>query len=291
MKFDDSLAVKVDMRRVKLDVMKPWISKRLAEILGIEDDVVVEFVFNQLEDDKDPDPRKMQINLTGFLNGKNARVFMGELWAMLDSAQKNESGIPQQLLDEKKEELKSRRGDHERVQDNLRRLAEESGGDRGGRHRSRDREHFGRRSRSRDRDHGSRRRRSRSRERRRSRSRSRDRGSDRSRRRFTEDEAPSTSSQVTGSEGDAAVKTEPEDKDAADAVKTEDEVKTEVKTEEEAMLPDSTEELNVNNESEEAEQAEGEDAVKKEDAAPKEEGASDKADPKDAKAEDKPSRR
>jgi hypothetical protein len=48
---------------------------------------------------KEPDPRKMQINLTGFLNGKHARIFMGELWQMLDSAQKNESGIPQELLD------------------------------------------------------------------------------------------------------------------------------------------------------------------------------------------------
>ena len=46
-------------------------------------------------DEKDVDPRRMQINLTGFLNGKNARIFMGELWAMLDSAQKSERGIPQ----------------------------------------------------------------------------------------------------------------------------------------------------------------------------------------------------
>ena len=63
----------------------------LAQILGMEDDVLVEFIFNQL-DTKDPDPRKMQINLTGFVNGKNARLFMGELWALLDSAQQTESG-------------------------------------------------------------------------------------------------------------------------------------------------------------------------------------------------------
>ena len=36
--------------------------------------------------------RKMQINLTGFVNGKNARLFMGELWALLASAQATESG-------------------------------------------------------------------------------------------------------------------------------------------------------------------------------------------------------
>ncbi len=108
MKFEEVLHTKVEMRRVKLDVLKPWITRRVCDFLGIEDDVVVEFIFNQLED-KNPDPRKMQINLTGFLNGKNARLFMGELWTMLDSAQNNESGIPQVLLDEKKEELRSRR--------------------------------------------------------------------------------------------------------------------------------------------------------------------------------------
>ena len=38
------------MSKVNLDVMKPWITKRLGELLGIEDDVVIEFVFNQLEE-------------------------------------------------------------------------------------------------------------------------------------------------------------------------------------------------------------------------------------------------
>ena len=51
----------------------------------------------------------MQINLTGFLNGKNARIFMGELWKLLDSAQNNDSGIPQEMIDKKKEEIKNRR--------------------------------------------------------------------------------------------------------------------------------------------------------------------------------------
>ena len=38
------------MLKVKLDIMKPWITKRIGELLGIEDDVVIEFVFNQLEE-------------------------------------------------------------------------------------------------------------------------------------------------------------------------------------------------------------------------------------------------
>lgn len=32
--------------------MRPWITKRVTEILGMEDEVVVEFVINQLEGEK-----------------------------------------------------------------------------------------------------------------------------------------------------------------------------------------------------------------------------------------------
>ena len=53
-------------------------------------------------------PRKMQINLTGFLNGKNARVFMQELWDLLCSASTNPSGIPDSFIEQKKDEIKKR---------------------------------------------------------------------------------------------------------------------------------------------------------------------------------------
>jgi hypothetical protein len=39
------------MNKVKLDTIKPWIGKRITELLGMEDDVVEEFVNNQLEAD------------------------------------------------------------------------------------------------------------------------------------------------------------------------------------------------------------------------------------------------
>lgn len=38
------------MSKVKLDVIKPWITTKITEIIGIEDDVIVEFVYNQLEE-------------------------------------------------------------------------------------------------------------------------------------------------------------------------------------------------------------------------------------------------
>jgi len=37
------------MTKVSLDTIKPWIIQRVTELLGIEDDVVTEFVFNMLE--------------------------------------------------------------------------------------------------------------------------------------------------------------------------------------------------------------------------------------------------
>lgn len=57
---------------------------------------------------QNPDSKMMQINLTGFLNGKNAREFMRDLWPLLLSAQENIAGIPSAFLEQKKEEIKQR---------------------------------------------------------------------------------------------------------------------------------------------------------------------------------------
>jgi len=52
-KFAENVTKKVDMTKVKLDTIKPWITSKITELLGgMEDDVVVEYVFNQLEADK-----------------------------------------------------------------------------------------------------------------------------------------------------------------------------------------------------------------------------------------------
>uniref|UniRef100_A0A0A9W5W4 Serine/arginine repetitive matrix protein 1 n=1 Tax=Lygus hesperus TaxID=30085 RepID=A0A0A9W5W4_LYGHE len=151
MKFGDALTKRVDMTRVKLDTIKPWISKKITELLGMEDDVVVEFVFNQLEDEKFPDPKKMQINLTGFLNGKNARVFMTDLWELLLSAQESPSGIPDVLMEMKKEEIKKRMEEQERMHEISKKLEKRDRDDKESSSRRRDRSRDRKRSRSRDR--------------------------------------------------------------------------------------------------------------------------------------------
>lgn len=50
----------------------------------------------------------MQINLTGFLNGKNARLFMAALWEHLLSAMENEMGVPEAFIAAKKAEIQAR---------------------------------------------------------------------------------------------------------------------------------------------------------------------------------------
>ena len=50
--FPAEFAVKVDLTSVNWDVMKPWIAKRVTELLGLEDDVVIGYVNEQLEGNK-----------------------------------------------------------------------------------------------------------------------------------------------------------------------------------------------------------------------------------------------
>lgn len=42
--------LQVDMSKVKLDILKPWITQKITEILKMEDDVVIDYVNNQLEE-------------------------------------------------------------------------------------------------------------------------------------------------------------------------------------------------------------------------------------------------
>ena len=98
-----------------------WIAGKISEILGGEDDVVIELCFNLIEGSRyvssfpasqycanlilqQPDIKKMQIQLTGFLD-KDTASFCKELWKLCLSAQSNAQGVPKELLEAKKLEL------------------------------------------------------------------------------------------------------------------------------------------------------------------------------------------
>ncbi|PMB65666.1 PWI domain-containing protein [Beauveria bassiana] len=115
-KFPPEFSKKVDMQKVNLGVMKKsvhprmiyqlvaWIASRISEILGNEDDVVIEMCFNLIDGPRYPDIKNIQIQLTGFLD-KDTAAFCKELWKLFLSAQDSPQGVPKELLEAKKLEL------------------------------------------------------------------------------------------------------------------------------------------------------------------------------------------
>merc|ERR1711976_800757 len=114
----------VNMKQIKFDTVKPWITSKITEALGFEDEIVIEMVFNQLEAEQFPDPKTLQINITGFLNAKKARDLVGELWPMLVSACENGTGIPTVILEKKKREIEDREKTAQDLDDILKKARE-----------------------------------------------------------------------------------------------------------------------------------------------------------------------
>lgn len=106
MKFPPEFKEKVSTKKVEMATIQKWITEKVTELMGIEDEMLIMYIFNMLEEEN-PDPKNMQIQLTSFLE-KKTPAFMEELWKMLISAQSNPTGIPTILLERKKEELRQR---------------------------------------------------------------------------------------------------------------------------------------------------------------------------------------
>lgn len=119
-RFPDHFSQKVDMSKVSMDVMRPWITRRITELMGFEDDIVVDYCIVQLTEagEKGVDPKMLQVHLTGFMERK-AAPFCSELWKCLLSAQQSVVGVPQEFIDDKKDELRQKREEAQRVQEEI----------------------------------------------------------------------------------------------------------------------------------------------------------------------------
>lgn len=122
-KFPPEYSKKVDVQKVNLEVMKTWIAQKVEEILGKDDDVVIDFIYGMLEENRFPDPRKIQLNITGFLE-KETPAFAKQMWNLLLSAQSNSQGVPTELLEKKKEELRQQKVEAEKAAEQQRLLRE-----------------------------------------------------------------------------------------------------------------------------------------------------------------------
>ncbi|PKY07986.1 PWI domain-containing protein [Aspergillus campestris IBT 28561] len=123
-KFPPEFSRKVDMTKVNIEVMKKWIAGKISEILGNEDDVVIELCFNLLEGTRYPDIKSLQIQLTGFLD-KDTANFCKELWSLCLSGQENPQGVPKELLEAKKLELIQEKLEAEKAAEQARRQKEQ----------------------------------------------------------------------------------------------------------------------------------------------------------------------
>ncbi|KAE8548821.1 hypothetical protein TMatcc_010326 [Talaromyces marneffei ATCC 18224] len=123
-KFPPEFSKKVDMTKVNIEVMKKWIAGKLSELLGDEDDVIIELCFGLLESSRYPNIKALQIQLTGFLD-KDTPKFCQELWNLCLSAQSSPQGVPKELLEAKKLELKQEKLDAERAAEEARRRKEQ----------------------------------------------------------------------------------------------------------------------------------------------------------------------
>ncbi|KDN70139.1 hypothetical protein CSUB01_02495 [Colletotrichum sublineola] len=124
-KFPPEFNQKVDMQKVNLQVMKKWIASKISDILGSEDDVVIELCFNLIEGSRYPDIKSLQIQLTGFLD-KDTAPFCKDLWKLCLSAQTSPQGVPKELLEAKKLELIQEKMEADRAADEARRRREDN---------------------------------------------------------------------------------------------------------------------------------------------------------------------
>lgn len=109
--------MQVDMSKVDLDSIKTWISKQTTELLGVEDEILSTLIISLLEE-PNACPKKIQIQIGGFLEN-NTEKFVLKLWRLLLSAQDNPLGIPQQLINERRDELLRKKRELEKMRESI----------------------------------------------------------------------------------------------------------------------------------------------------------------------------
>ncbi|KAJ3277120.1 hypothetical protein HDV01_000172 [Terramyces sp. JEL0728] len=147
--FPKIFSEKVDIKKVQLDAIRPWVVENVSSILGFDDDICIEFIMSLLEDESDP--KEIQLKITGFLEDSTFG-FMKKIWTLLVSAQSNPMGIPQEFMDRQKEEIRKQRERDIAIFEEIKRLKEEESAkkepkrdsdvDKGSRHKDRERRDY-----------------------------------------------------------------------------------------------------------------------------------------------------
>eukprot|EP00746_Dinoflagellata_sp_MGD_P013354 gnl/MRDRNA2_/MRDRNA2_128833_c0_seq1.p1 gnl/MRDRNA2_/MRDRNA2_128833_c0~~gnl/MRDRNA2_/MRDRNA2_128833_c0_seq1.p1 ORF type:complete len:636 (+),score=111.47 gnl/MRDRNA2_/MRDRNA2_128833_c0_seq1:94-2001(+) len=122
---------KVSIHNFDIPKLKPWIEKTMEEIVGVEDDIGVEYCVAHLEEaqkktkELNMDPKKLQLYLTSVIKSK-AEPFCNALWGFLLAEQrkgKEESSVLKEQTPEEKryaEKLKAEEASRAKPSDYLR---------------------------------------------------------------------------------------------------------------------------------------------------------------------------
>ena len=50
--FPPEFETKIDLTKIQMEVLTPWITQKITELLGVEDDILASLVMNLLEEEK-----------------------------------------------------------------------------------------------------------------------------------------------------------------------------------------------------------------------------------------------
>lgn len=96
----------VDIAKVNIDVVKPWITTQLEKILP-DDDVAVGFILELVFGTEYGNPSVTSIaeQLQDFVGKEESDLFCLNMWQLLLDAQESDNGIPKQLVRERAQKL------------------------------------------------------------------------------------------------------------------------------------------------------------------------------------------
>lgn len=97
---------RLTMSGVVIDSLRGWIEGRLAELVGINDEVLLDFVMNTLEEKQTIEAGELRVLLIPFMGEEHSDTFVKELWDWVGKAHKD-GGIPAEFEVEYKARLKA----------------------------------------------------------------------------------------------------------------------------------------------------------------------------------------
>lgn len=103
-KFPKCFKTKVRISKVNMKVMKNWILEEVDKLLK-DDDIVVDYLYELLIAEDEPDIKLIHLQMVDFLGEKDAIEFCTRLWDLLISGSNDKDGIPKELIEEKKKEV------------------------------------------------------------------------------------------------------------------------------------------------------------------------------------------